>query len=69
MSVATSESLSVVSYCSNIVYMPFLSVDHIAHIIELLGTVPRQLALSGQYSHEFFTKRGELRHIHHLRPW
>ena len=44
-------------------------VDHLAHIIELLGNIPRHLALAGRYSHEFFNKRGELRHIHHLRPW
>lgn len=43
--------------------------DHLAHIIELLGPIPRHLALAGRYSHEFFNKRGELRHIHHLRPW
>ncbi|XP_076307907.1 SRSF protein kinase 3-like isoform X2 [Tachypleus tridentatus] len=43
--------------------------DHIAHIIELLGDIPRQIALSGRYSREFFTKRGELRHITKLKPW
>ncbi|XP_070557638.1 SRSF protein kinase 1-like isoform X2 [Ptychodera flava] len=43
--------------------------DHIAHIIELLGPVPRSLTSSGKYSREFFTKRGELRHIHKLKPW
>ena len=43
--------------------------DHMAHVIELLGNIPRHLALSGRYSHEIFNKRGELRHIHHLRPW
>jgi len=37
-----------------------------AHIVELLGNIPRHLALSGRYSHEIFNKRGELRHIHHL---
>ena len=52
--------------------LPFLLCvfpDHLAHIIELLGTVPRHLAMAGRYSHEFFNKKGELRHIHHLRPW
>ncbi|XP_022238262.1 SRSF protein kinase 3-like isoform X2 [Limulus polyphemus] len=43
--------------------------DHIAHIIELLGDIPRHIALSGRYSREFFTKRGELRHITKLKPW
>ena len=33
--------------------------DHLAHIIELLGPVPRSIALMGKYSSEFFTKRGK----------
>lgn len=43
--------------------------DHIALIIELLGKVPRKLILAGKYSKEFFTKKGELRHITKLKPW
>ncbi|KAL7646089.1 UNVERIFIED_CONTAM: hypothetical protein RMT77_002990 [Armadillidium vulgare] len=43
--------------------------DHLAHIIELLGKIPRQEALSGKYSRDFFDKKGELRHITKLRPW
>uniref|UniRef100_A0A2R5LMS7 non-specific serine/threonine protein kinase n=1 Tax=Ornithodoros turicata TaxID=34597 RepID=A0A2R5LMS7_9ACAR len=43
--------------------------DHLAHIIELLGEIPRHIAFSGKYSREFFTKRGELRHISNLKPW
>ena len=43
--------------------------DHIAHIIELLGPIPYDIALNGKYSGEFFTKRGQLRHINQLRPW
>jgi len=43
--------------------------DHIAHFIELLGPIPRHLALAGQFSREFFNKRGELLHIHKLKPW
>lgn len=43
--------------------------DHLAHIIELLGPIPRNIALSGKYSREFFNKRGELRHISNLKPW
>ncbi|ELU03110.1 hypothetical protein CAPTEDRAFT_173738 [Capitella teleta] len=43
--------------------------DHLAHIIELLGPIPRNIALSGKYSREFFNKRGELRHISKLKPW
>ncbi|XP_076849839.1 SRSF protein kinase 1b isoform X4 [Brachyhypopomus gauderio] len=43
--------------------------DHIALIIELLGKVPRKLILNGKYSKEFFTKKGDLRHITKLKPW
>ncbi|XP_052084802.1 SRSF protein kinase 3-like isoform X2 [Mytilus californianus] len=43
--------------------------DHIAHIIELLGPIPRHIALAGKYSREFFNRRGELKHILKLKPW
>lgn len=43
--------------------------DHIAHVIELLGPIPYDIAMNGKYSGEFFTKRGQLRHINQLRPW
>ncbi|KAK8854938.1 hypothetical protein IAR55_003677 [Kwoniella newhampshirensis] len=43
--------------------------DHVAQIMELLGEMPRSLALSGKYSHEMFNRRGELRHITRLRYW
>ncbi|XP_073456436.1 SRSF protein kinase 3 isoform X3 [Aquarana catesbeiana] len=43
--------------------------DHIAHIIELLGDIPPYFALLGRYSREYFTRRGELRHIHNLKHW
>ncbi|CAF0941152.1 unnamed protein product [Didymodactylos carnosus] len=43
--------------------------DHIAHIIELLGPIPVEIAHSGRYSREFFSKRGQLRNIKHLKPW
>lgn len=36
----------------------FLLSDHLAHIIELLGKVPRHIALSGKYSKDFFNKKG-----------
>lgn len=32
--------------------------DHIAHIIELIGPIPIEIAHSGRYSREFFNKRG-----------
>ncbi|KAK6174863.1 hypothetical protein SNE40_013430 [Patella caerulea] len=43
--------------------------DHLAHIVELLGPIPRHIALAGKYSREYFDKRGELRHITKLKPW
>jgi len=43
--------------------------DHLAHIIELAGNIPRHIALSGKYSKEYFRKTGELRHITKLKPW
>merc|ERR1719447_523693 len=36
--------------------------DHLAHIIELLGPIPKNIAMSGKYSKEYFRKTGELRH-------
>lgn len=43
--------------------------DHLAHVIELLGEIPKHIAFSGKYSREFFNKKGELRHITKLKPW
>ncbi|XP_078465627.1 SRSF protein kinase 2-like isoform X1 [Lampetra planeri] len=43
--------------------------DHIALVTELLGKIPRDIALSGKYSREFFNRKGELRHITKLKPW
>ncbi|XP_053551616.1 SRSF protein kinase 3 isoform X2 [Bombina bombina] len=43
--------------------------DHIAHVIELLGDIPPHFALSGRYSREYFTRRGDLRHIQNLKHW
>ncbi|XP_043189445.1 SRSF protein kinase 3-like isoform X17 [Amphibalanus amphitrite] len=43
--------------------------DHIAHIIELAGDIPKHIMFSGKYSRDFFTKKGELRHITKLKPW
>ena len=33
--------------------------DHLAHVIELVGPIPRHIAFSGVYSREFFNKRGK----------
>ena len=43
--------------------------DHVAQIIELLGTFPKSLCLSGKWSQEIFNRKGELRNIHRLRHW
>jgi serine/threonine-protein kinase SRPK3 len=43
--------------------------DHIAQIIELLGPFPKALCLSGKWSQEIFSRKGELRNIHRLRYW
>ncbi len=32
--------------------------DHIAHIIELIGQIPKEIALSGKYSKDYFNKKG-----------
>ncbi|XP_068929632.1 SRSF protein kinase 1 isoform X2 [Petaurus breviceps papuanus] len=34
--------------------------DHIAHIIELIGRIPRRFALSGKYSQDFFNHRDHI---------
>lgn len=43
--------------------------DHCALIAELLGDIPKDVALSGEYSHEVFDKQGHLLHIRDLKPW
>ena len=43
--------------------------DHIAQIIELLGSFPKSLCMSGKWSAEIFNRKGELRNIHRLRHW
>lgn len=43
--------------------------DHCAMIIELLGDIPKHIALSGEYSREVFTRQGKLRNIKKLKYW
>ena len=43
--------------------------DHLAHISELLGTIPRNVAMRGKMSKEFFHRNGKLRNISTLKPW
>jgi serine/threonine-protein kinase SRPK3 len=43
--------------------------DHLAMICELLGNFPRNVSQTGTRASEYFTRKGELRHIHHLKYW
>ncbi|XP_057781890.1 uncharacterized protein LOC131000134 [Salvia miltiorrhiza] len=43
--------------------------DHLALMMELLGMMPRKVALGGRYSRDFFNRFGDLRHIRRLRVW
>ncbi|XVF69058.1 hypothetical protein PTKIN_Ptkin11bG0050600 [Pterospermum kingtungense] len=43
--------------------------DHLALMMELLGMMPRKIALGGRYSRDFFNRCGDLRHIRRLRFW
>ena len=43
--------------------------DHLAHISELLGTIPRNVAMRGKMSKQFFHRNGKLRNISTLKPW
>ncbi|KAL5291203.1 SRPK2.2 family protein [Megaselia abdita] len=43
--------------------------DHLAHIIELLGTIPSALIFRGKHALKYFTKYGSLRNITKLKPW
>jgi len=44
--------------------------DHLAQIIELLDRrIPKSVLMNGKYAKDFFTRKGELRSIHHLKPW
>lgn len=43
--------------------------DHLALMMELLGRMPRKIALGGRYSRDYFNRHGDLRHIRRLRYW
>lgn len=43
--------------------------DHLAHIIELLGEIPKRIISQGKQAKLFFNKKGELKHINTLKPW
>lgn len=46
-----------------------LCTDHLAQFQELLGKIPKSVALSGRYSLELFNRKGELRNIRKLKFW
>jgi serine/threonine-protein kinase SRPK3 len=43
--------------------------DHLAQMMELLGQMPTNLALSGKNSNKFFNRKGALRRISGLNYW
>ena len=43
--------------------------DHLAQMMELLGRMPKNLAMSGKHSKKYFDSRGNLRRIKDLRYW
>jgi serine/threonine protein kinase len=43
--------------------------DHLAMFQELLGKIPKRIALEGKYAKQFFDKRGNLKHIKQLKFW
>jgi serine/threonine-protein kinase SRPK3 len=43
--------------------------DHLALMMELLGPLPSHMIAKGIYSHQFYSKRGELLHIKRLNFW
>ena len=43
--------------------------DHLAQMMELLGRMPKSLAMAGQRSRKYFNSQGHLRNIHGLNFW
>lgn len=43
--------------------------DHLAQMMELLGRMPKNMALSGKSSKEYFNSQGHLRNIQGLNFW
>uniref|UniRef100_A0A8C7YBB3 non-specific serine/threonine protein kinase n=1 Tax=Oryzias sinensis TaxID=183150 RepID=A0A8C7YBB3_9TELE len=46
-----------------------LEEDHIAQIVGLLGKIPPVVAISGKYSADYFSRRGDLLRVGPLRFW
>jgi hypothetical protein len=43
--------------------------DHLALMMELIGSFPKSLLALGKFSDSYFNKKGELKHIHNLNYW
>jgi len=43
--------------------------DHLAQMMELLGRMPKNMALSGKHSKKYFNSQGHLRRISGLNYW
>jgi len=43
--------------------------DHLAMFQELLGKIPKKIAVGGKYSKKFFDRKGNLKHIKQLKFW
>lgn len=43
--------------------------DHLAQMMELMGRMPKNMALSGKNSSKFFNKQGHLKRISGLNYW
>ena len=43
--------------------------DHLAMFQELIGKMPKKLAISGKYSKNYFNRKGELKNITKLNYW
>uniref|UniRef100_A0A0D3BYC8 non-specific serine/threonine protein kinase n=1 Tax=Brassica oleracea var. oleracea TaxID=109376 RepID=A0A0D3BYC8_BRAOL len=46
-----------------------LNKEHLPLMMELLGMMPRKIALGGRYSRDLFNRHGDLGHIRRLRFW
>lgn len=43
--------------------------DHLAQMIELLGSFPKKVAVKGKYSRDFFNRKGKMMKIRNLKDW
>jgi len=43
--------------------------DHLAQMMELLGKMPRKMALASKHCRKFFSRKGQLRRIKKLSFW